>query len=120
MGETMTAFLDFFSPRLVCKCVDVHKPLAYPCNAEVAELEDALRRDEDVLRLEVPVDDLAVVQVLERQAELHKEVEHPTLAPPAPRAPLPLHHVVQVALVRVLHHDEQVRPEGHRNRIFRS
>lgn len=43
---------------------DRHASLLYLGDAEVSELDDPRTREEDVLRLEVPVQNLTVVDVL--------------------------------------------------------
>ena len=47
----------------------------YLCDPEVTELDHAFGGEEDVLRLEVAVQDLAVMHVLHREANLHKVVD---------------------------------------------
>lgn len=56
-----------------------------------------------ILRLDVAVQDLAVVDVLHGEAELHKVVEHLRLGQVA--RPLRLQQASKVATLGVVHHD---------------
>ena len=46
--------------------------LQHACNPKVAELDQVVAGEEDVLRFEVAVKDLAVVHMLDGEAQLHK------------------------------------------------
>ena len=65
------------------------------CDSEVADLDDALLRQKDILALEVSVQDLAVVDVLEPQTNLGEPLQHLGLREHAPL--LLLHSCLQVA-----------------------
>eukprot|EP00966_Prymnesium_polylepis_P095758 2218915-Prymnesium_polylepis.1 len=71
-----------------------------------ADLEDApVLGEEDVLRLEVAVQDLALVHVVDGCGELLKVVEQLLLAQRARLRLVLLEQRAQVAAVRVIHHD---------------
>jgi hypothetical protein len=72
-------------------------------DAEVHQLHAALARQHDVRRLDVAVDDAAVVDVVERARDLQRDDRGEIERQPA-RA---LEQVVQVDARHVLHHDEQ-------------
>lgn len=62
------------SPSPVIPCRTRVDPPSYLGDAEVPELYDPRARKEDVLRLEVAVEDLAVMDVLQGQSRLHEPV----------------------------------------------
>ena len=84
-------------------------------NTEVAQLYHVVLRQEDVLRLQVPVQYLSIVNVLQRQADLREPVQHVILAPILQLSARPLFLLVllldaalQVAAVGVVHNDAQL------------
>jgi hypothetical protein len=48
-------------------------------DAEITEFGDIPRSEEDVLRLQITMNDLPVVEVLELKADLHKAIEDDVL-----------------------------------------
>ena len=54
-------------------------------DAEIAEFDDAAATEEDVLRLEVAVHDAESVDVVERERDLRRPVEHLALGKVSPR-----------------------------------
>ena len=77
-------------------------------DAEVAQLDGVAAREEDVLRLEVAVDDLAVVHVLDGQADLREPGQDLLLGE---RMAVGLGRedaLAEVAALRVAHHDVEV------------
>ena len=72
-------------------------------DAEVHQLHAALARDHHVGRLDVAVDDPAVVHVVEGASDLHRDDRGDVVGQP----PALLQKVVEIDTLDVLHHDEQ-------------
>lgn len=81
--------------------------LQHACDPEVAHLDLALAVKEYVLRLQVPVQYLAVVDVLDGQRDLHEPVQDGVLGEALPVRLLLGDHLEHVAAVRLVHHDAQ-------------
>lgn len=75
-------------------------------NTKVSELEQTPRRHEDVLGLQIPVQDLTVVNVLHGEADLHEPVDDRALVQQL-ATPL-LQDIVQVAFGAPFHHNVQL------------
>src|SRR5262249_24847237 len=75
-------------------------------DAEIHQLHAAGARHHDVGRLDVAVDDAAVMRVIERARDLHGDDRGDVEGEPA----APLEEVVEVDALHVLHHDEQRAP----------
>lgn len=74
-------------------------------NPKIAQLDLVEAIEKDVFALDVAVDDLAIVDVLDRQRDLNQVIDHHLLCDELP-APV-LNHARQVAAVRVFHDDVQ-------------
>lgn len=61
-------------PATTVPCITRNRLPSYLGDAEVPELNDPRAREEDVLRLEVAVEDLAVMDVFQGQRRLHEPV----------------------------------------------
>lgn len=53
----------------------IRRPVKNPGDAEISELDHEARGDEDVLSLDVAVEDVAAVDVVDREAELEEDEE---------------------------------------------
>ena len=76
-------------------------------DAEIAEFDDAAATEEDVLRLEVAVHDAESVDVVERERDLRRPVEHLALGKVSPRLARAADVGEQVALLGVRGDDAQ-------------
>ena len=84
--------------------------LPHLSDAKVSKLYYAVGREEDVLALQITVQNLAVVHVLEREAQLHKPIQNLVLRQQLRRgeASLLLQASVQIAAVGKVHDDVEV------------
>lgn len=81
----------------------LHGPTKDPRNAEISHFNNPRAGEKNILRLEVSVQDLSVVDMLYCQTYLHKPIEHLRLLQQPSKSLLQV--VLQVAAVRVLHHN---------------
>lgn len=77
-------------------------------DAEVAELDEALLGDEDVARLDVPVDDLVPVQVRQPREHARRHLPEDLFADPAAVRGDTTVDGVERAALRVLHQDRDL------------
>ena len=73
---------------------------------EISNLDHLLRSEKYVLRLEVAVEDVLLVDVLEGEGNLDEPAEDVRFWEILVRLPLPLHDHAQVASIRVFHDDQ--------------
>ena len=81
----------------------VREPFRDP---EISNLDHLLRSEKYVLRLEVAVEDVLLVDVLEGKGDLDEPAEDVRFWEILVRLSLPLHHHAQVASIRVFHDDQ--------------
>jgi len=81
--------------------------LEHACNAEVTYLDFVPYVEEDVLSLEVPVEDLAVVDVLDGKRDLHEPVQDLAFGEACADLLLLGDLLEHVAAVGLIHHDAQ-------------
>ena len=91
-------------PYRSCRQVQsVREPFRDP---EISNLDHLLRSEKYVLRLEVAVEDVLLVDVLEGKGDLDEPAEDVRFWEILVRLPLPLHDHAQVASIRVFHDDQ--------------
>ena len=73
---------------------------------EISNLDHLLRSEKYVLRLEVAVEDVLLVDILEGKGDLDEPAEDVRFWEILVRLPLPLHHHAQVASIRVFHDNQ--------------
>ena len=64
---------EYFLQEKTIKCLILRLPKCFR-DAKVSQLEQFVSRDENVLSLDVPVEDVLLVQVLESKTDLDKPV----------------------------------------------
>lgn len=80
--------------------------LEHSRDAEIAQLDDVRACQEYILALDVSVQDLAVVHMLQTEADLSEPVQDLRFSEEA--AALRLDHLLEIAPVRVVHHDTEL------------